>query len=228
MKPLFQPERAWTALRCYWWLILLVSLAGCDRNEIKVYRVAKEQATSQPAPAPMPENLPAGHPEVGPSSQAPLTWTLPAGWEQQTPGEMRIASFSIKGTDGKQADVSIVPLGGSAGGDVANVNRWRGQVGLSSLPEEELKKLAQAVEVDGQTAGLYDLSGKKPENGNPVRILAAIQHRDGTSWFFKMTGDDEIVSQQKPAFVSFLQSIRFQTANATTSSSSAPDRKSVV
>src|SRR5690242_5163483 len=106
-------------------LLLALLPAGCSRNEIKVYRVAKEPAPPQPAPtsasASMPETmptLPAGHPEVDPSSSpsAPLTWTLPAGWEQEPAGEMRVASFRIKGTGGKQADVSIVPLGGKAGG----------------------------------------------------------------------------------------------------------------
>ena len=53
---------------------------------------------------------------------------------------MRVASFGIS-QDGKQADVSVIPLGGMAGTDPANVNRWRGQVGLGPLAEAEVSKL---------------------------------------------------------------------------------------
>jgi hypothetical protein len=46
---------------------------------------------------------------------------------------MRVASFRVTGKDGKQADVSVIPLPGLAGSDLDNVNRWRGQVGLPSV-----------------------------------------------------------------------------------------------
>jgi len=190
---------------------LLVSLmAGCDRNEIKVYRVAKEPAA--PPTASAPGDLPAGHPDVGAPAQPRLAWKTPEGWNEVTPGEMRVASFNIKDSAGKQADVSVIPLPGDAGGDSANVNRWRGQVGLQPLSAGELEKLAEKIEVAGQAAELYDLSGQTPDKGGAARILATIQHRDGTAWFFKMTGDDKIVEQQKSAFIEFLKSLRFEAA----------------
>ena len=76
-------------------LPILALLAGCGQGDIRVYRVAKE--------APQPDASPG------------LTWKLPPGWEEVAPGEMRVASFRIKGQNGKQADVSIVPLPGTAG-----------------------------------------------------------------------------------------------------------------
>jgi hypothetical protein len=214
MKLLPQLRRARTPRFYVRWLVLLVALAGCDRNEIKAYRVAKEPS---PPPPPIQENekpLPAGHPDVASPSPAPLTWTAPPGWESLTPGEMRVASFKVTGQGGKQADVSIVPLGGFGGGDAANVNRWRGQVGLAAASSEELKQVAQPVEIGGQPADLYDVAGRNPDNGNPARILAAIQHRDGSAWFFKMTGDDELVAAQKGAFIGFLKSLKFEAPEA--------------
>ncbi|MEI8313818.1 MAG: hypothetical protein WCG79_00050 [Verrucomicrobiota bacterium] len=121
---------------------------------------------------------------------------------------MRVASFKITGADGKQADVSVIPLPGGAGGDLSNVNRWRGQVGLAPVAEEELPKLTDTVEVDGQPAALYELTG------DAVRILAAIQRRDGMMWFFKITGDSQLVAQVRPAFVEFLKSVQFVTSTA--------------
>ncbi len=127
---------------------------------------------------------------------------------------MRAASFRVAAHDGRQADVSVIPLPGLAGSDLDNVNRWRGQVGLPGVSEAELAKLAQPVEIAGQSASLYEQAGANPGSGEKARILAAITRRDGVAWFFKMTGDDDLVTQQKPAFIEFLKSVSFPAAMA--------------
>ena len=125
---------------------------------------------------------------------------------------MRVASFKVNGVDGKSADVSVIPLPGLAGSDDANVNRWRGQVGLSPASPDELKKSAESVEAGGQPAQLYDIAGQNPGSGDAERILGVIQHRDDMAWFFKMTGDAGLVEKQKPSFVAFLESLNFVAA----------------
>jgi hypothetical protein len=191
--------------------ILIFSIAGCDRDTVKVYHVENADSAAPippqtPAPAAptnfMPATMPAGLPAPDNSGLPQLKYVLPAGWTEKTPTQMRVASFGIS-ESGKSADVSVVPLGGMAGGDFANVNRWRGQVGLPPLTDGEISQLAEKVSVAGQPADLYDLAG------GAQRILAVIFHRDGTAWFFKMTGDADLVETQKPAFVSFLQTLQF-------------------
>jgi hypothetical protein len=208
--------------------LLFMPAAGCHRDEVKTYRVAKDQdqTQSQAAPAlptdsPNP-SLPPGHPDISstPGAALPatsrtaapqLTWQTPDGWTEIPPGEMRVASFKIQGQNGKQADVSIIPLPGLPGSDDANVNRWRGQVGLSPVSPDEVKKSAEGVEAGGQPAQLYDIAGKNPGNGGATRILGAIQHRPDAVWFFKMTGDADLAEQQRPEFVAFLKSVKFAT-----------------
>ncbi|HLP76932.1 MAG TPA: hypothetical protein VK327_08430 [Candidatus Paceibacterota bacterium] len=204
--------------------VLSVTLAGCNQNSAKVYSVPKETAA---APATAADSaLPPGHPDTSgmgmgsgmnmgmPSASRPkLTYKTPEGWTESDPGSMRVASFKIS-KDGKQADVSVIPLGGGAGGDVANVNRWRGQVGLEPAAEDDLKKAAQPVEVAGQPAELYDLDGKNPGNGEPMRVLGVIQHRDEIAWFFKVSGDSEFVEAQKPALIEFLKSVKYEAPEA--------------
>jgi hypothetical protein len=191
------------------WALVLAGLAlgGCHRDEIKVYRVAKNQAAP---PMLSPANPPAAQPEIAAPARPRVSWRTPDGWSETPAGEMRVGSFKIKGADGQQADVSIIPLGGAAGGDVANVNRWRGQVGLEPASADEIKKLAKGVEVAGLPAELYELSGKNPGSDEPVGILAAILNLEGTAWFFKMTGDARVVAGQKAAFVEFLKTIKFE------------------
>ncbi len=212
---------------------LLFLAAGCHRDEVKVYRVAKDQDQPQqqttsalPTDSPNP-SLPPGHPDISstPAASLPaasasalpqLTWEKPDGWTEVPPSEMRVASFKVTGADGKSADVSVIPLPGLAGRDEANVNRWRGQVGLSPVSPEELQKSAENVEAAGQPAQLYDIGGQNPGSGDAERILGVIQHRDDMAWFFKMTGDAGLVEQQKPAFVAFLKSLNFAAAPAPT------------
>jgi hypothetical protein len=192
---------------------LVVLSTGCDRDNVKVYHVENSD-TAAPvpppaaAPAAMPATLPAGLPAPDNSGAPQLKYTLPAGWQEKALGQMRVASFGIS-ENGKDADVSVIPLGGMAGGDLANVNRWRGQVGLGSLADEDVLKLAEKVAVGDQPADLYDLVGTSSENGGAERILGVILHRDDAAWFFKMTGDPDLVEKQKPAFVLFLKSFQF-------------------
>ena len=141
-------------------------LAGCGRDEIQVYRVAKEQPqpSSQAQAADM-SAMPPGHPDTSGGARPQLKWTLPAGWQEAAPGEMRAASFRVQGKEGKQADIAVIPLPGLMGGDLENVNRWRSTVGLPPVKEEELSKLAQPVEVGGETGQLYEQAGENPGSG---------------------------------------------------------------
>ena len=198
--------------------LMLLATVGCGRDSVRVYNVSTNEAlaaTPPPAAAPavmpaggMPATMPAGLPVPDTSSLPALKYTVPAGWQEKPPTQMRLASFSIA-ENGKQADVSVVPLGGTGGGDIANVNRWRGQVGLQPLTDDDLQKVVEAVKIDGLTANLYDVAGNDTGEADVQRILAAILHRNGTVWFFKVSGESALVEKQKPAFLDFLKSVQF-------------------
>ena len=198
--------------------VLLVVATGCGRDSVKVYHVdTNDVASAAPAPEPaaataaMPATMPNGLPVPDNSGLPSLQFTQPAGWEKKAPTQMRVASFGVS-QNGKQADISVIPLAGMAGTDLANVNRWRGQVGLGALPETDVAALAEKVTVGDQPADLYDLTGTAPGSGNADRIIGVIFHREDTSWFFKMSGDANLVEAQKPAFISFLKSVSFRRA----------------
>jgi hypothetical protein len=158
----------------------------------------------------MPATMPAGLPAPDNSGLPSLQFTLPGGWEKKAPSAMRVASFGIS-DGGKQADVSVIPMGGMAGGNLANVNRWRGQVGLAPLAEDAVQKMTEKVVIGGQDADLFDIAGTGSE-----RIIASVLHRDDTAWFFKITGDAALVEAQKPAFIAFLKSVSFGAPAAAT------------
>ena len=134
-----------------------------------------------------------------------LTWTAPDSWEEQTAGGMRRGSFAIMGEDGAKADLSIIAFPGDAGGQAANLNRWRGQIGLPALTAEEAEASVEHIDTPAFHVDVVNYLGES--QGVPTRIMGAILHHGGESWFFKFMGPDELVASHSQAFRNFLQTV---------------------
>jgi hypothetical protein len=191
---------------------LIEVAAGCDRDSVKVYQAdASDTATTPPpaaTPGAMPATMPDGLAVPDNSGQPQLKYTLPDGWKEKALTQMRVASFEVS-ENGKSADISVIPLGAMSGGDAANVNRWRGQVGQPPLDETAVAQLAEKITVGGQPADLYDIAGTSPGSGDPERIIGTILHSDTATWYFKMSGDADLAAKQKANFIAFLKSVEF-------------------
>ncbi len=88
---------------------------------------------------------------------------------------------------------------------VANVNRWRQQLGLDALPENELNKLVTPLDLSDGKATLVDLIGV----GEKTRLVGAIVPREGKTWFYKLMGDAQVVGREKEAFTKFVQTAKY-------------------
>jgi hypothetical protein len=181
-------------------LVCAPLLCGCRREAIQVYEVPKEKAS--PAAASVPSSAP---------RKENVRWTRPASWQEQPASGMRVGSFSIS-RGGKTAEVSIIPLAGAAGNELDNVNRWRGQVSLPPISKPDLAAATQPASIAGGQGHLFDMSGRSAQ-GSPTRIVAALLDRGGTGWFFKLTGEEGLVGEEKAVFIEFLKTVRFD-ANA--------------
>jgi hypothetical protein len=134
-----------------------------------------------------------------------LHWTAPKGWQEKPATGMRLATFLVPVKDGKSAEVSVVALPGDAGGDLANVNRWRGQLGLGEIDAQGLKDQSRRLSSPAGDVLLVDF--KNPGKG---RMVAARLFTGGQSWFFKMTGEEAVVASAKTGFVGFLGTLRHE------------------
>ncbi len=178
-----------------------VLFAGCKREEIRVYSVAK-------SPSEVPARAPDDAPTPAANSPRPqLAYTLPAGWQDAGPNAMSLANFRIK-TDAGEASVNITPLASMAGQESLVVNMWREQVGQKPLAEGELASTLTPVEIGGEKGQLFEISGQR--DGQTVRIITAFVHRGGASWFYKLQGADAVLTAQKPVFVEFLKTVRIK------------------
>ncbi len=214
-------------------LSLALLLSGCSDEEVTTYRVPKEErpasAPMMPAASPAPANAgsatsaqpgataqPAGSgmgmtalpglAEQAAGFQTPQ-WTAPADWEAQPLGTMRKGSWKIPGPSGGSAEVSVLVFPGDVGGDLANVNRWAGQVGLGPMTQAQLdaERQQHALTTASDDTGFFvHFDGPGGQS-----VVGAIIPHAGASWFFKLMGDTATVQAQTPAFLDFVRSVRF-------------------
>jgi hypothetical protein len=191
--------------------LALLAAAGCQRDDVRHYRVPKQAGSGEAAAAMPPAAGPAmGGPAMDPSAVPPppavavgLSWTLPKGWTESRTGGMRFATL-VPGVPGK-LDVSVIVLPGPAGGEIANVNRWRGQIGLAPVDEAELGRARKELRSAAAPVALFDFTS---DGAVKTRMVAGIVFARGNSWFLKMVGDAGPVATARPDFVRFLESLR--------------------
>lgn len=192
---------------------MLVALAGCRREEVRTYVTPKEQpapavaAASSPTSAADADAMMRATP-VTTASGPGLGWTAPAHWRDGGERPMRKATFIITGDDGATAELSVTAFPGNVGGNLANVNRWRQQLGAAPVGEAELGQLLQHLHVGDFHVDVAELTS--PGAPPAKRVLGAIVPHAGATWFFKLDGPDALVSREKAAFFAFLQTLRPQ------------------
>jgi hypothetical protein len=132
-----------------------------------------------------------------PEAEPNFQWKVPEGWTKQPPGQMQVAKFSVQ-KDAAKAEVSVSTFPSDTGGMLANVNRWRRQLGLEAVDEAGLTPLVLGI--PGVAGGqLVDLKNDQKA------LLGAIIPREGTWWFYKLMGDAPAVNAEREAFVRFVQ-----------------------
>lgn len=185
-------------------LLALALFPSCREARVQSYRIAKESDTPPPAMTQPGADMAAT--PVATASGHELIWDAPAHWTSKTASSMRKATYVITGADGATAELAITAFPGDVGGDLANVNRWLGQLGRPAITTAELTSYLQRSTSHGLPVALVDLPG--PQQEKPQRMLGAIVLFEGSSWFFKLTGPDALVAAEKPAFLAFAQTIR--------------------
>jgi hypothetical protein len=163
-------------------------------------------ATTSPPAAPAPPS-PALD-STAPSSDRP-NWEVPAGWRETPPTQMLLARFEVAGADGK-AEITVSMFPGDVGGTVANVNRWRRQIGLEPWGESQVDQALTALEVEGGSAMVVEMFSD--QEGSGKRLVGVIWPRGTHTWFYKLLGDDATVAREKAALIRFVQSVRHSDA----------------
>jgi hypothetical protein len=181
-------------------------LSSCNNDKVEVYHIPKESVDV---------SMQSETGRLAPPSPAdnPAQWTKPDGWNGQPLSEMRLGSFKVDGANGSSADISVTAFPGEAGGLSSNLNRWRGQLQLAPLSDEELSSVIQRTEIENVPAYLVDFQTEN-NNPKPARILGAVFQTADRTWFVKMTGPPDLLESQRQKFLEFVRSFHFSSPAA--------------
>ena len=92
---------------------------------------------------------------------------------------------------------------------MANINRWRTQLGLSPmtrLADQPVERF-RVADLD---AVLVELVSAPEVPQQRRRFLVAILAQPRVTWFIKMIGQEKLVTDEKAAFEAFVRSFRFE------------------
>ena len=111
----------------------LLLAAGCQRERIRVYVVAKDVPQAS-------ETAEHDHSAHEKSEEPQIAWQLPDGWRETEASSVNLANFVVPSATGGEATVSIAQLPNLQGREPFVVNMWREQVGLGPMDEAEAAK----------------------------------------------------------------------------------------
>ena len=181
--------------------VMLVLVAACA-NEVQPRRATWTRRTSEAAAsirwdATAFERFGVGagavpHGSSGGHAAASAGPSAPDGWIARDPGSMHRARFDVPGG----ASCTWTELPGEAGGLLANVNRWREQIGLTALDEAGLGELSR-VPWGSEEALLIEHLDTAPA------LLGLITIDARGSRFLKMQGPSDAVRDARDAFLEF-------------------------
>ena len=202
----------------------LLLISGCSQpaqQEITEVRESGSVARPAPAKATTEQRLGmsqsggmAGHggQESG-ASEDPLAGItfhhdMPQGWEAVAKTDLR--QVNLRMTETPEAECYFTLLPGGGGGLAANLNRWRGQMGLDPLTPEAIEALpkkqifgqpATFILIDGTFGGMGNTAPK--ENYRMYGLM--LTHTDPESgreqgFFLKMTGPQAVLEGQEANF----------------------------
>lgn len=128
--------------------------------------------------------------------------TVPEGWTlDPAPRPMRLATYRAAGHD--ETEIAVSRFGGDVGGELANVNRWRGQVGLGPIDASGLE--SEIVRFGDAAAPGYRVRVE----GDALHQLAAGVFDPATNqtWFVRVTGAPEVIDAVEADVLEFARSI---------------------
>lgn len=197
-------------------LVLCLAICSCKDDEVRTYRVAAE-----PEAATKPPRSVGVNDHAVPSES--VTWRALPGWQEEEAGKFLTAAYTVPGL----GRLTVSKLGGDGGGLAANVNRWRGQVGMQPLPDGEVRGQPMPVTGSDREMLLFNLN---PDDAatDAEGVFAAVLPLGPETWYFKLTGPSAKLRESGgEVLLAFLAEVRIageeQAAPPTPSAPAAPE-----
>lgn len=188
--------------------LAMVFAAGCKpQDQIATYSTPKPESIETPIAAPnagaMPPRM--GSRPTGPAAEKPeVKFDKPEGWQESGGTPFSVAAFEVVEGD-QRIETTVSPTGGDL---LANMNRWRDQVGLPHFTREEMEKAFESREVNGQPAKFIEMHSP---DGAPKKdsILGVVVEDGERTWFVKLRGSTELAKREREKFDAFAKSLQW-------------------
>ena len=141
--------------------------------------------------------------EVQPVLTEDIFWDKPYDWLEKDNDSFSLANYEIPFND-TYANLSITKFAGDAGGIVANVNRWRRQLGLEPMA---LKDIQSNALIGSSKIGDFFIYKIASNNKNEA-FLCSILPIEGSTIFVKLKATVNIVNSLEKVFYEFCSSFR--------------------
>ena len=138
-------------------------------------------------------------------STLPFKWVAPSHWIANDKSAMRSASYLIPSSNGS-ADLSVIYLNGDGGGIAANVNRWRKQLNLDELNNEEIESDAENLSGNLGTYKIYEIINS---DNKESAFLCAIIPGNNFTIFVKLNTYVDNLNNFKDEFIKFSSSFEY-------------------
>ena len=174
-------------------LLILFLMQSCnDADSVKTYSIPKQEVSEEIKKNDFDLNL-------------PFYWDVPNHWEEGKKTSMRIASYNVPFTQGF-ADLSISNFSGDGGGILANINRWRGQLNLSSQTLEETN---QDVYIGESKIGEFKMYKIINESNEEMAFMCSILQVKQSTIFIKIVSTIKGIEELENEFKYFCSSFRY-------------------
>lgn len=167
---------------------MLSALPGCERKGVEEQAIAK--GVERIPAAKLGASSADAAVDVAGSGERP--WAVPDGWrEDREPRQMRLATYIAPDPTGP-VEVAITRFGGRVGGALANINRWRGQMGLGPIGEDDLDESILRFSAAGFEG--YEIQIESPRGV----MLAAGMYEEAIDqmWFVRATVPNAEVAER--------------------------------
>lgn len=189
--------------------LAVFAAAGCQQqDQIATYSVPKPESIETPiaepkSPGGMPPRMPS-RPTAPAPAASEVKFDTPEGWKESAGNQFSVAALEV--VDGDQRiETTVSPAGGDL---LANMNRWRQQVGLSEFTAEEMNKAFEPREVNGQPAKFIEMHA--PDTAPKKDSILGVVIEDGDrTWFIKLRGSTDLAKRERENFEAFAKSLKW-------------------
>jgi hypothetical protein len=176
-------------------ILLALFITSCEKSSIKTYHIPKQIIN------------------VASLKTSPLlVWKFPNNWRIKENTQFRIESRSIKDKKtNSETDFSITKFPDNAGNLLANINRWRTQLSLSTINETEIINSLEKINHNFLNITLikFKSNTKLINNAYFKSTYVSFFKHNGFTFYIKLTGESKHLTTLNNEYLEILKTITY-------------------